>query len=162
MGGNMALQLPFRRTERFPALQQARQMAETQAQQLVSQAQQLATVVEQHLPRRRVSFWARPLGRALIVVSVAGTAVAAVAAFMLRRGDAMPESNQELGFATSKSEAYDAHRAAGDDAGQGVDTVHEAAKESFPASDAPVFVNGPDVPIIRHGERKEELPYQNS
>jgi hypothetical protein len=151
----MALQLPFRRAERFPALQQAKQLAETQAQQLVA-------AVEQRLPRRRVSFWAQPLGRALIVVSVAGTALAALAAFLMRRGDDMAESNQELGFATSHSELYDAHRAAGDDVAQGVDTVHEAAKESFPASDAPVFVNGPDVPIVRHGERKEELPYQNS
>ena len=157
----MALQLPFRRTERLPALQQAKQLAETQAQQLVSQAQQLAAVVEQRLPRRRVSFWARPLGRTLIVVSVVGTALAAVATFMLRRGDNPATSDQELGFATNRSELYDAQRAAGDH-GQGVDTVHEAAKESFPASDAPVFVNGPDVPIIRHGERKEELPYQNS
>ena len=151
----MGLQLPFRRTERFPALQHARQLAETQAQQLVA-------VVEQRLPRRRVSFWARPLGTALIAVAVAGTAVAALATAFLRRRDAAEESRPELGLSTTCTEAYDAHRAAGDTAAEGTDAVHEAAEESFPASDAPVFVNGPDVPIIRHGERKEELPYQES
>src|SRR5687767_13643930 len=53
---NMALTMPFRRQERFPALQQAKRTAETQARQLVevaeTQARQLAGTVEQHLPMR--------------------------------------------------------------------------------------------------------------
>ncbi len=153
----MGLQLPFRRIERFPALRQAQQMAEAQAQQLVA-------VVEQHLPRRRVSFWARPLGMAMIALAVAGTAIAALATVFLRQRDSADDNRPELGLSTTHTEVYDANRAA--DANEknsdGVDAVHEAAQESFPASDAPVFVNGPDVPIIRHGERKEELPYQQS
>lgn len=154
----MGIQLPFRRNERFPALQQAKQLAEAQAQQLF-------TAVEQRLPRRRVSFWARPLGTALITaltaMAVVGTAIAAVKMFLKRSANAEPQTvGQELGLATSHTEVYDAHRALDDDTVGGADTVHQAATESFPASDAPVFVNGPDVPIIRHGERKEELPYQ--
>jgi len=155
----MGLQLPFRRNERLPALQQAKQTVESQAQQLVSQAQQLAAVVEQHLPRRRVSFWARPFGRALIAVTVVGAAAAAAVAIFLGRRDTPKDVEQELGLATSHTEVYDAQRAVSDN---GIDAVHEASKESFPASDAPVWGSGPDVPIIREGERKEELPYQPS
>ena len=151
--GLMGVQLPFRRNERFPALQQLKQRAETQAQQLVA-------VVEEHLPRRRVSFWARPLGKALIAVTVVGTALAAVVAAFAWRRDNTEGDRPELGLSTSYTEVYDAHRSVGDNANHSIDTVHAAADESFPASDAPVFVTGPDVPIIRHGERKEELPYQ--
>jgi len=153
----MGLQLPFRRNERLPVLQQAKQLAETQAQQLVA-------VVEQRLPRRRRSFWSQPLGTALIAVAVAGTAVAAIAAFaMRRRGQDAPETvDQELGLTSDRTELYDSHRAAGDSVPMSTDLVQEASKESFPASDAPVWGHGPDVPVIRQGEHKEELPYQGS
>jgi len=195
----MAITMPFKRNERFPALQQARRTTETQARQLVetvgtqsrhladsagtqarqlaevagtqaqqlveaagTQARQVVATVEQHLPGRRHQPWyARGWAKALFGVAAIGAGLALVAAFMARQrfADALAEQDatDEPGLATTHTEEYDAHRAEGDES---VDSVQQATKESFPASDAPVWGHGPDVPIIRQGERKEELPYQ--
>jgi hypothetical protein len=162
----MALTMPFRRQERFPALQQAKRTAETQARQLVAvaetQARQLAGAVEQHLPmRRREPWYARMWAKSLFGVAAFGVGLALAAAFMARQrlADAAAEQDaaDERGLASTRTEAYDAHRAEGDD---DADSVQQAAKESFPASDAPVWGSGPDVPVIRQGEHKDELPYQ--
>lgn len=160
----MAITMPFRRQERFPALQQARRTAETQARQLADvagvQARQAVAAVEQHLPLRRQQPWyARTWAKSLFGVAAAfGVGLAVAAAFMARErlNEALAEQDaaDERGLASTRTEAYDAHRAEGDD------VVQQASAESFPASDAPVWGSGPDVPVIREGERKEELPYQ--
>ena len=159
----MALTMPFRRQERFPALQQAKRTAETQARQLVevaeTQARQLVGTVEQHLPmRRREPWYSRMWAKSLFGVAAFGVGLALAAAFMARQrlADAVAEQDaaDERGLASTRTEAYDAHRVEGDDA------VHQAVSESVPASDAPVWGSGPDVPVIRQGEHKEELPYQ--
>jgi hypothetical protein len=174
----MAMTIPFRRRERFPALQQARRTAETQARQLIetadaearhlaeiagTQARHLVEVVEQRLPgRRRTPWYARTWAKSLFGVAAFGVGVAlAVTAFMARErmtaAQAEQDATDERGLATTRTEEYDARRAEGD---EGDDTVQQASKESFPASDSPVWGSGPDVPVIRQGERKEELPYQ--
>jgi hypothetical protein len=161
----MALTMPFKRQERLTALQRARRTAESQARQVVetaeSQARQLVGVVEQRLPtRRREPWYSRMWAKSLFGAAAFGVGLALAVAFMARQrlADAMAEQGaaDERGLATTRTEAYDANRAEGD----GVDNVQEASKESFPASDAPVWGSGPDVPVIRQGERKEELPYR--
>jgi len=196
----MAMTIPFRRQERFPALQQARRTAETQARNFAdtagvqarqfadlagtqarqfadatgpqvqhlaevagTQARQLVATIEQRLPgRRRTPWYTRTWAKSLFGVAAIGAGLALVAAAFMawqRFADAFAEQDatDERGLATTRTEEYDAHRAEGD---EHVDTVQEAAKESFPASDAPVWGSGPDVPVIRQGEHKEELPYQ--
>src|SRR5690349_13910115 len=174
----MAITMPFKRNARCPALQQARRTAETQARQLAgvagtqaqqlvevagTQARQVVATVEQRLPgRRRQPWYARTWAKSLFGVVAVGMGLALAAAFMARQrmADAFAEQDatDERGLASTHTEEYDAHRAEGDER---VDTVQQAAKESFPASDAPVWGSGPDVPVIRQGERKEELPYQH-
>ena len=151
----MALTMPFKRNERFPALQQAKEVAAAQVQQAVG-------VLEQRLPsRRRTSWWERPFAKPLVAVIAASVALMTLTALMLRQRAVGAATDQQadttLGLASTRTEAYDAHRAEEDG---GVDSVQEATKESFPASDAPVWGSGPDVPIIREGEHKEGLPYQ--
>ncbi len=146
--------MPFRRDERFPALGGVKQAA-------VDQAQQAVAAVGQRLPgRRRVAWYARPWGRGLLIAA-AGAALAALAALIMRpRLNATPAAIDDpttRGLASTRTESYDAHRAEADG---GVDTVQQAAKESFPASDAPVWGHGPDLPVIREGEHKETLPYR--
>lgn len=141
----------FKRHERFTALQDAKQAAAAQVQQAVA-------AVEQRLPGHRpVSWWERPFGKALIALAAVGAAGMAVGALIMRRrAVATPDAfdaDVARGLATTRTEAYDAGRAEGDD------RVEEAAAESFPASDAPVWGSGPDVPVIREGEHKESLPY---
>lgn len=185
----MAMTIPFRRQERFPALQQARRTAGTQARNFAdtagvqarqladlagpqvqhlaevagTQARQLVATVEQRLPlRRRTPWYARSWAKSLFGVAAVGAVMAlAAAAFMAWQrfidASAEQDATDERGLATTRTEEYDAHRAEGDDHN---DTVQQAAKESFPASDPPVWGNGPDVPVIRQGEHKEELPYQ--
>lgn len=151
----------FRRKERFPALGQARDYAEAQAGQVAQQAGQVAQLVAERLPwQRRRSFWSR-FSTPLIAVAAAVAAVAAIALFATRqRADAAVSSDETpaRGLAADQTETYDAQRAATD--GGNVDVVQQAVKESFPASDAPPWGSGPDVPIIREGEHKEALPYQ--
>lgn len=139
----MALTLPFKRTESVSALQSA------------------VGVLEPSLPSRRTTWWERPFAKPLVAVIAASVVLATLTAWMLRQRAAGAPSGQEmdttLGLASTRTEAYDAHRAEEDG---GVDSVQQATKESFPASDPPVWGSGPDVPIIREGEHKEELPYQ--
>jgi hypothetical protein len=150
----MALTMPFRRKEPLSAFEQAKEAAAAQVQQAVG-------ALEQRLPgRRRASWWERPFVKPLVAVVAVGAALATLAALMVRQragGAAEQQADTTLGLASTRTEAYDAHRAEQDG---GVDTVQQATKESFPASDPPGWGSGPDVPIIREGEHKETLPYQ--
>ena len=151
----MALTMPFQRHERFPALRRVRETT-------TGQVQQAAEAVAQLLPnRRRAKWWARPIGRAALAVAVGGALLTALAGVLLRQraAEARPSEGAAAtrGLPSTRTEAYDAQRAAGD---SGVDAVQQAATESFPASDAPVWGSGPDVPIIREGEHKDVLPYE--
>lgn len=149
----MALTMPFRREQRFPALRQVR---DTAGEQLY----QAAEAVGQLLPRRRANWWERPLGRTVIAV-VAGSTLLASLAMVLRQRAAAGRLGQEAtashGSPTTQAAAYDAPQSESD---AGVDAVQEAEAESFPASDAPAWGNGPDLPIIREGEHKEALRYE--
>lgn len=149
----MAIAMPFKREERLPTLRRATEKKATQVQRAVG-------ALEQRLPgRRSVSWWERPVVKSLVVLSL-GAIAAAVATVLLRReSDASDEYAGEApdGLVSTRTELYDTLRA---EEATAEDSVREAEKESFPASDAPGWSNGPDVPIIREGEHKDALPYQ--